>query len=98
MRFGLEDIYQNFSGTMLFTDADRDDVGHTATVEYSGATGVTSDLDVGLIEDAVSIDDVTKAENSQFGSVAWSFTAAANTFDYLARGETVVLTYNGDGG
>ncbi|WP_210205755.1 VCBS domain-containing protein [Hoeflea marina] len=81
------------SGSLLFADADRDDVGHTASVAYSGATGTVSGLDASLVVDALSLGTVSKALNAQSGSVGWSYAAADKAFDYLAAGEQVTLTY-----
>ncbi|MCZ4290483.1 beta strand repeat-containing protein [Hoeflea alexandrii] len=87
------DSLETHNGTMLFYDADRDDVGHSADAEFAGATGVTTGLDTALIENAVSISSVSKAMNAQFGSVSWSFSAVDRAFDYLAVGEQVTLEY-----
>ena len=100
VRVGLENLNQTdsnslekFSGNMVFAEADRDDVGHTASVAYRGAEGVIEGLDTGLVENSVSIASVSKAANSQLGSVAWNFSALDRAFDYLARGESVTLSY-----
>ncbi|MGY2901586.1 VCBS domain-containing protein [Bradyrhizobium sp. URHC0002] len=88
-----------------FTDVDLNDVGHTAAI-----TGVTLDGDTdGLGLNAselialVSAGTVTKALGSSAGSVQLDFSAASTAFDYLAKGESVTLTYtvainDGDGG
>jgi VCBS repeat-containing protein len=99
-RSGWENIGQTgsnaqetFSGLLLFGDADRDDVGHTASVTGLSASGVTMGLDQAALANALSIGSVTKTANSVLGSVAWSFAAADKLFDYLAAGERVTLTY-----
>ncbi|MDF1610101.1 VCBS domain-containing protein, partial [Hoeflea sp. YIM 152468] len=84
---------ESYSGTMTFVDLDRDDVGHTATVSLSGTSGTTAGLDTLLVENAISINSVAKAANSQNGSIAWSFSAVDRAFDYLSAGEQVTLTY-----
>ncbi len=98
--FGLEafgetgsSVAQTASGTLLFGDADRDDVGHTADVAYTNALGTVAGLDTGLIANAISIDAVSKNANAVGGTVSWSFSAEDRAFDYLAAGETVTLVY-----
>ncbi|WP_422370452.1 VCBS domain-containing protein [Hoeflea sp.] len=100
LRIGFEnsgstgsDALETQSGTLTFVDADRDDVGHTATVSLSGTSGTTDGLNMALIENAVAIDSVIKSVNSQSGSIAWSFSAVDRAFDYLSVGEQVTLTY-----
>ncbi|GAB5460426.1 VCBS domain-containing protein [Hoeflea alexandrii] len=87
------DALETHNGTMLFYDADRDDVGHSADAVFASATGVTTGLDTALIEKAVSISSVSKAMNAQFGSLSWNFNAVDRAFDYLAVGEQVTLEY-----
>nr|WP_249228399.1 VCBS domain-containing protein [Roseateles sp. XES5] len=84
---------QTYGGTLGFTDLDRDDVGHTATVSYEGASGTTTGLSVSAIEAAVTLGAVAKGVNSILGSVQWTFQAPDKVFDYLGRGETVTLSY-----
>ena len=87
------DALEAHNGIMLFFDADRDDVGHSADAVFAGATGVTAGLDVSLIENAVSISSVSKAINTQFGSLRWNFSAVDRAFDYLSDGQQVTLEY-----
>ncbi|MCO6406754.1 VCBS domain-containing protein [Hoeflea alexandrii] len=87
------DALETHNGTMLFYDADRDDVGHSADASFAGATGVTAGLDISLIDNAVSINSVSKAINTQFGSLRWNFAAVDRAFDYLSAGQQVTLTY-----
>jgi VCBS repeat-containing protein len=87
------DAPETHNGIMLFFDADRDDVGHSADSVFAGATGVTAGLDISLIENAVSIGSVSKAINTQFGSLRWNFAAVDRAFDYLSAGQQVTLTY-----
>ena len=100
IRIGLEnagvtgsEVPESHSGTMTFIDLDRDDVGHTATASLTSTSGVTAGLDTLLVENAVTISSVTKAANSQSGSIAWNFSAFDRAFDYLSAGEQVTLTY-----
>ncbi|MDP9812515.1 T1SS-143 domain-containing protein [Rhizobium tibeticum] len=88
------------SGTIVFADADLKDVGHVATVSgvtASGVTGTSTDYS-GFLSVSAS-----KSSGSAVGAINWSFQAPDKTFDYLAKGEKLTLTYNvtlsdGDGG
>lgn len=80
---------------VTFTDVDLIDIGHTATV-----TGVDVDgVDTGLALDTQGLIDllvpglVTKTGTSANGSFDLTFTAPPGTFDYLADGEELALTY-----
>ncbi|MGB3489625.1 MAG: VCBS domain-containing protein [Xanthobacteraceae bacterium] len=84
---------ETFNGLLVFGDADRDDVGHTASVTGFAATGTTVGLNAADVTGALHIDAVTKAANANVGTVSWSFSAADKAFDYLADGETVTLAY-----
>ena len=84
---------ETFNGLLVFGDADRDDVGHTASVTGFAATGTTAGLIAADVTGALHIDAVTKAANAIVGTVSWSFSAADKAFDYLADGETVTLAY-----
>ncbi|WP_210183172.1 VCBS domain-containing protein, partial [Bradyrhizobium lablabi] len=75
--------------SVVFTDRDLSDVGHTATITGAVATGTTSGLalnETALIA-LVTPGAVTKAAGSSAGSVDLSFCAASTAFDYLAKGE-----------
>ena len=80
------------SGTVLFTDVDLNDTGHIASVTGVKATGVTgtgsNDYSNFLTVAAA------KAEGTAVGAIKWSFSAPDSTFDYLAKGEKLTLTYN----
>ena len=93
------------SGAMSFIDVDLNDVGHSAqiiSVKRSGETDgllFTRDRD---LRDMLDL-SVTKAKGAGTGQVDWTFSAPDKTFDYLAQGQTVKLTYkvqldDGDGG
>ncbi|MBN8975873.1 MAG: VCBS domain-containing protein [Rhizobiales bacterium] len=86
-------VPETFNGLLVFGDADRDDVGHTASVTGFAATGTTAGLNAADVTGALHIDATTKAANANFGTVSWSFSAADKAFDYLADGETVTLAY-----
>ena len=80
---------------VTFTDVDLIDVGHTATVTGVDVGGVKGGLaldDLGLIA-LLTPDVVTKTGTSANGSFDLHFSAPAGTFDYLADGEELILTY-----
>lgn len=83
------------TGTLNFTDVDRNDTGHIATVMGVASSGTLAGLSATAadLQSFLHIDGVTKAAGSESGSVGWTFSAPDNTFDYLAAGETLTLTY-----
>jgi VCBS repeat-containing protein len=93
------------TGSIAFTDVDRADTGHSATVTgltLSGVTGALSGSDPNLLA-FFTIDNVTKAAGAQAGSVSWFWSPQDSYFDYLADGEKLYLDYtvslsDGDGG
>ncbi|MBN9014501.1 MAG: VCBS domain-containing protein, partial [Rhizobiales bacterium] len=96
------------SGSLNFTDVDLNDVGHTASVISVARSGETDGLPSGffgnpLVLSYLHIDAVTKAAGSSSGQIDYTFSAPDTQFDYLAKGQTVTLTYtvrlnDGDGG
>jgi VCBS repeat-containing protein len=83
------------SGTLNFKDSDRNDT-HT-----TGATLRSAAWSGGSIIPAASLADLNSALTSSIlsdsngsGAVKWSFDAADSDFDFLAKGETLVLTYD----
>ena len=82
------------TGAVTFTDADLSD-HHTATVTGVVASGTTSGLpnDTTLLS-WLSLGTLTDTTGTGTGgSDAWTFSAQDNSFDYLAAGETLTLTY-----
>ncbi|RBW57012.1 hypothetical protein DS909_08395, partial [Phaeobacter gallaeciensis] len=80
--------------SVTFTDEDRDDVGHTAsitaaTVQIGNGNGLTPAQLMALVTPGT----VTKTADSTAGSVDLGFDAASTTFDYLGLGESVVIRY-----
>lgn len=87
---------------VTFTDLDLSDVGHTAAVTHVVASGATTGLafDEAALIALVIPGTVAKASGSSTGSVELDFSAASTTFDYLAAGQKLTLTYTvaiGDG-
>ena len=82
------------TGTIRFSDADNGDV-HAASVATVAATGVTGGLPASsALLAMLSFGAVTEQVGATPGSIAWTFAAADQTFDYLAAGQTVALTYD----
>ncbi len=82
------------SGTLNFKDSDTTDT-HTASaalssVSWAGGTIPTSSLND--LNTAMSASILTDSHGS--GSIHWQFGAADDDFDFLARNQTLVLTYN----
>jgi VCBS repeat-containing protein len=80
-------------GAIAFTDPDLTDT-HAVTITGVSASGVTS----GLAGNAtvlgwLSLGTLTDSTDGVTGSRPWTFSAADKSFDYLAAGETLKLTY-----
>ena len=89
---------------MTFTDVDLSD-HHTVSITGVVASGITSGLPNNAIQKGwLSLGTLTDTTGSGTGgSDAWSFSAQDKSFDYLAAGETLTLTYtvqvdDGNGG
>ena len=82
------------SGAVTFTDADLSDT-HTATVTGVSTSGVTTGLPTSAtLLSWFSLGTLTDTTGTGTGgSDAWTFSAQDKSFDYLAAGETVTLTY-----
>jgi VCBS repeat-containing protein len=85
------------TGTVGFSDNDTSDT-HTVTVVGSPTVtcsggGVSADTMTALAN-ALSIASTTDSTGTNQGSFAWNFNAADKTFDFLAQGETLTVTYN----
>jgi VCBS repeat-containing protein len=79
------------SGLIGFADADLSD-SHTATVSQvtvSGVAGTTTSADYSSFLKV----SVSEAAGSSVGLIKWSFDAPDKSFDYLAKGEKLTLTY-----
>jgi len=94
------------SANVEFSDVDLNDDGYTASITAVSSSGENGGLSAVADADLIAMIGnlgVTKAAGSSTGSVNPSFTGPSGTFDYLAAGETVTLTYtmqinDGDGG
>ena len=81
------------SGTMNFTDSDHSDTHTTSatlkTVSWAGGTIPTlsrNDLNAAMTSSILS-------DSNGSGKISWNFSAPDKDFDFLAKNETLVLTY-----
>ncbi|HEV7880470.1 VCBS domain-containing protein [Bradyrhizobium sp.] len=80
---------------LAFTDADLANTGHTATVLSASATGNTSGIIFGNAQLMAyfDVDNVVKNGGSSSGVINTTFSAPDLSFDYLAAGEHLDITY-----
>ncbi|MBV1688456.1 VCBS domain-containing protein [Novosphingobium sp. G106] len=78
-----------------FTDADLNDVGHTASITSFSKSGVTAGLGLtdAQLQALITLSSVTKASGSSTGSLNAAFSAGSSAFDYLAAGQKLTLNY-----
>ena len=84
--------------TLNFTDEDLINTGHTATVTGVSATGNTAGLLPGSLGTAelmafFKVDSVVKNSGSSTGTINTTFAAPDLSFDYLAAGQQLNITY-----
>ncbi|WP_407150120.1 VCBS domain-containing protein [Bradyrhizobium sp. ORS 86] len=80
-------------GTITFTDPDLTDT-HKVTITGVTESGVTTGLaDHATVLSWLSLGALTDSTDGVTGSRSWTFSAADKSFDYLAAGETLTLTY-----
>ena len=81
------------TGAVTFTDVDLTDT-HAVTITAVTASGVTSGLaHNATVRGWLSLGTLTDFGNGATGTRDWTFSAADKSFDYLAAGETLTLTY-----
>src|SRR5262249_25474666 len=85
------------SGTIAFKDVDLNDT-HTVSQAapsfvWSGGT-LTDDQQAALTAASRLTLAETDSTHSGAASVAWTYSAADNAFDFLAAGETLTVTYD----
>ncbi|KID12314.1 hypothetical protein P279_29100, partial [Rhodobacteraceae bacterium PD-2] len=99
------------TGTISFTDVDLSDEP-TVSTAFTSATYTAADDETVLtlpegkeaaLAALLTLDPVSGTPGTNNGSVGWSYSVDAATVDFLAEGETVVLTYtaavdDGNGG
>ena len=80
---------------LAFNDADLANTGHTATVLSASATGNTSGIIFGEAQLMAyfDVDNVVKNNGSSTGVINTTFSAPDLSFDYLAAGEHLNITY-----
>ena len=79
-------------GTVTFTDVDLSDT-HSVTISGVTESGVTSGLDLDAVQSWLTLGKLTDSTGGVTGSDGWTFSAPDKSFDYLAAGETLTLTY-----
>jgi VCBS repeat-containing protein len=87
-------VLRTASGTMNFTDANLNDTHTTSAVlksaSVSGGTAipaaVLADLQAAMASSIVS-------DSNGSGKLKWTFSTADSSFDFLAKNQTMVLTY-----
>ncbi len=85
------------SGTLSFTDVDLDDT-HTATkgdptYVWSGGSLTTAQIAALTAAGTLALTE-TDSTHSGTGSIGFTYSAADNTFDFLAAGQTLTVTYD----
>ncbi|MCF6808340.1 tandem-95 repeat protein, partial [Thiotrichales bacterium 19S9-11] len=79
------------SGTLVATDVDLTDVVTLGATTIGTSGNVNSISDASFLSMFSITGDLTSAETTD--SLSWSFNSNGEAFDYLASGETLVLTY-----
>ena len=85
------------SGTLSFTDVDLNDT-HTATkgaptYVWSGGGLTTAQIAALTAAGSLALTE-TDSTHSGAGSIGFTYSAADNTFDFLAAGQTLTVTYD----
>src|SRR5262249_45434293 len=85
------------SGTLTFTDVNLSDthtVGNSlVSATWSGGATLPSGLST-VLASALTTSVSSDSTGSGSGSIAFTFSAADNTFDFLAANQTLTITYN----
>jgi large repetitive protein len=85
------------SGTLTFTDVDLSDthtVGNSlVSATWSGSATLPSGLST-VLATALATSVSTDSTGSGSGSIAFTFSATDNSFDFLATGQTLTVIYN----
>jgi len=88
------------SDTLTVSDVDTSDVVTAAVVLTSSNTGTSSRTDPAAPTDSELLSMLTVTQttvldtNTSSALLTWNFNAGAEAFDYLADGETLILTYS----
>jgi len=82
------------TGTMNFTDSDRNDT-HTTSASLKSAVlssgSVIPSTSLAHLNSAMA--SVIQTDNNGSGKLKWTFNAADSDFDFLSNGQKLVLTY-----
>ncbi len=94
------------SGTVTFTDVDLTDrpvvsaaISSTEPFKYIDAqdhdvtAGLTPEQKAAIAAVEVTLSVVQAAGNAHNGSASWTYSIADQAFDFLAKGETLILNY-----
>ncbi len=82
------------TGTMNFTDSDRSDTHTTTTALKTAVWSGGSTLPVGaLTKFQAGMTSSILSDSNGSGKLKWTFSEDDRDFDFLAKGETLVLTY-----
>src|SRR5262249_11545585 len=82
-------------GVLTFTHFNVSTVSASlASIAWSGGAALPSVLDVAVLASALTTLVTTDSSISTSGSIATTFSAPDKTFDFLAAGETLTITYN----
>ena len=83
------------TGTMNFTDADHSDTHTTtATLHSSSVSGGTVIPAGSLTHFQAAMTSQITSDSNGSGKLKWTFADADNDFDFLAKNQTLVLTYD----
>src|SRR5215217_7865753 len=83
------------SGTMNFIDSDHSDVHTTsATLQSATVSGGTVIPSSVLAHFNTAMTSSMVSDSNGSGKINWSFSDADDDFDFLAKDQTLVLTYN----
>jgi VCBS repeat-containing protein len=82
------------SGTLNFKDADHSDTHTTSATLRSAAWAGGAIPTASLTDLSSAMTSSVLSDSNGTGAVRWSFRAPDSDFDFLARNETLVLTYD----
>src|SRR5207248_2374703 len=82
------------SGTLTITDADLSDTVATSVtgLSHTGPTGGLSDAQLQAMLSVAPVSALA-ANPGDTHNLAWTFDSVSQAFDFLAAGESLVLTY-----
>jgi VCBS repeat-containing protein len=86
------------SGTLAVTDVDITNTVSASVfcvaISGTGAACLPSSLDAASLKAMFSVDSSDVIDNTNTtGTIHWTFNSAGESFDFLAQGETLILTY-----